>query len=121
MELPDLWSKIDRVHGAVQKLHRSLSTLTYTPSGCEDDHQLDYDLLIGVRMVRSSILLPRLFVLLNPLCSLKDARMVDLVNLAHMRLLTARSRFRWTPHEPLLEELISLSDKRVRKCLKLLA
>ncbi|KAM0752855.1 hypothetical protein T439DRAFT_346629 [Meredithblackwellia eburnea MCA 4105] len=99
-EIHSLWSKIDRVHGAVQKLHRTLSSLDYTPEGCDHGHALDYDLLIGVRM---------------------DARMVDLVNLAHMRLLSLRERIRWTPDAPLLEEVIAISEKRVRKCLKLLA
>ncbi|KAK4701620.1 26S proteasome regulatory subunit T3, partial [Phenoliferia sp. Uapishka_3] len=99
-EVSDLWSTIDRVHGAVQKLHRTLSALDYQPPGCEADHALDYDLLIGVRM---------------------DARMVDIVNLAHMRLLGRRDRLRWTTHSELLEALIATSEKRVRKCLKLLA
>ena len=47
--------------------------------------------------------------------------MVDIVNLTHKALLGRRERLRWTPHEAMLEDLISVSEKRVRKCLKLLA
>ncbi|KAL8279123.1 hypothetical protein RQP46_008379 [Phenoliferia psychrophenolica] len=100
-EVQDLWRKLDRVHGAIQRLHRSLKSLPYTPAGCEHlNHALDYDLLLVVRM---------------------DARMVDIVNLTHVQLLARRERLRWTPHEGFLEELIAASEKRMRKCLRLLA
>ncbi|BGP24743.1 zn(2)-C6 fungal-type transcription factor [Rhodotorula toruloides] len=98
--IPDLWDYIDRAHQAVQKFHRTLVSLTYTPDGCDDHHTVDYDLLIAVRM---------------------DERLLDIVHLAHVWLLR-RTRDDLTPSQVVdLDMLLAVSDRRVRKCLKLLA
>lgn len=98
--IPDLWDYIDRAHQAVQKFHRTLVSLTYTPDGCDDHHTVDYDLLIAVRM---------------------DERLLDIVHLAHVWI-SRRSRDDLSPTElGDLEKLLAVSDRRVRKCLKLLA
>lgn len=104
--LPRFWSWIDSAHAAVQALHRRLNALKL--AGIElpgSDHDVEYDQLISVRM---------------------DARLIDLLNLTHEFL-----RRKLTPENPIEElqgeernqmvELFGLSEKRVRKCLKLLA
>ncbi|KAK4335368.1 Zn(2)-C6 fungal-type transcription factor [Rhodotorula toruloides] len=98
--IPDLWDYIDRAHQAVQKFHRTLVSLTYTPDGCDDHHTVDYDLLIAVRM---------------------DERLLDIVHLAHVWL-SRRTREDLSPSQVVdFDKLLGVSDRRVRKCLKLLA
>lgn len=102
-EVPRLWAWIDRAHGAVQGLHRRLYSLQQ--SGVRNiggDHDIEYDLLIAVRL---------------------DARLIDLLNLSHeflRRQLASPPNL--TPYElQQLDSLFMLSDKRVRKGLKLTA
>ncbi|BGP55675.1 hypothetical protein JCM8202v2_003280 [Rhodotorula sphaerocarpa] len=98
--IPALWSAIDRTHSAVQRLHRRLVQLDYVPAGCDLSHSVDYDLLISVRM---------------------DERLLDVVHLAHVWLVQLR-KIDLTPQDrKALEELLAVSERRVRKCLKLLA
>ncbi|GAA5850537.1 hypothetical protein JCM8547_001907 [Rhodosporidiobolus lusitaniae] len=99
--IPQLWSYIDRAHAAVQRLHRRLVQLDYVPEGCDAHHSVDYDLLIGVRM---------------------DERLLDVVHLAHEWLKAQREQERLSPEDRhALDELLATSERRVRKCLKLLA
>ncbi|GAA6038180.1 hypothetical protein JCM8097_005780 [Rhodosporidiobolus ruineniae] len=99
--IPQLWSYIDRAHAAVQRLHRRLVQLEYVPEGCDAHHSIDYDLLIGVRM---------------------DERLLDVVHLSYEWLKKQRLAPELTPEDsPLLEELLATAERRVRKCLKLLA
>ncbi|GAA5886126.1 hypothetical protein JCM6882_004273 [Rhodosporidiobolus microsporus] len=99
--IPQLWSYVDRAHAAVQRLHRRLVQLDYVPEGCDEHHSVDYDLLIGVRM---------------------DERLLDVVHLAHEWLKKQRMSNTLSPDNlAALEELLATSERRVRKCLKLLA
>ncbi|GAA5989890.1 hypothetical protein JCM11641_001962 [Rhodosporidiobolus odoratus] len=99
--VPRLWQHIDRAHAAVQKFHRRLVQLDYVPAGCDDHHSVDYDLLIGVRM---------------------DVRLLDVVHLAHEWLKNQRNSASLSRQDlATLEELLATSERRVRKCLKLLA
>ena len=101
--IPQLWTYIDRAHAAVQRLHRRLVQLDYAPSGSGDDdhHSVDYDLLIGVRM---------------------DERLLDVVHLAHVWLEAQRRTLDLTVDDRVaLDDLVMTSERRVRKCLKLLA
>ncbi|GAA6003790.1 uncharacterized protein JCM10292_003376 [Rhodotorula paludigena] len=98
--VPELWSYVDRAHAAVQKLHRRLVQLDYTPAGCDAHHSVDYDLLIGVRM---------------------DERLLDIVHLAHVWLIQQRRMDLTIEDRAALEDLLATSERRVRKCLKLLA
>lgn len=108
--LPRFWTWVDSAHTAVQSLHRRLVALQAADIEVPDsDHDVEYDLLIAVRM---------------------DARLIDLLNLAHEWL---RGRLGggvegvdggagWEGEERRgMKELFQLSEKRVRKCLKLLA
>ncbi|GAA5918876.1 hypothetical protein JCM1841_006654 [Sporobolomyces salmonicolor] len=98
--IPQLWTYIDRTHAAVQKFHRRLVQLDYTPEGCDTHKSVDYDLLIGVRM---------------------DERLLDIVHLMHEWLYAQRKASLSPEDRQSLEELLVISDRRVRKCLKLLA
>ncbi|GAA5842268.1 hypothetical protein JCM11251_006763 [Rhodosporidiobolus azoricus] len=99
--IPQLWGYIDRAHAAVQRLHRRLVQLDYVPEGCDEHHSVDYDLLIGVRM---------------------DERLLDVVHLAHEWMKKQRMSNSFSPeNRQALEELLATSERRVRKCLKLLA
>lgn len=98
--IPALWSAIDRTHSAVQGLHRRLVQLDYVPAGCDLSHSVDYDLLISVRM---------------------DERLLDVVHLAHVWLVQLRKIDLTPQDQKALEELLAVSERRVRKCLKLLA
>ncbi|BGP40239.1 hypothetical protein JCM10449v2_004197 [Rhodotorula kratochvilovae] len=98
--VPQLWTYIDRAHAAVQRLHRRLVQLDYTPAGCDAHHSVDYDLLIGVRM---------------------DERLLDVVHLAHVWLAQQRKMDLTLDDRNALEDLLATSERRVRKCLKLLA
>ncbi|GAA5917029.1 hypothetical protein JCM5296_001820 [Sporobolomyces johnsonii] len=98
--IPQLWTYIDRTHAAVQKFHRRLVQLDYTPEGCDTHNSVDYDLLIGVRM---------------------DGRLLDVVHLTHEWLYSHRKSNLSPEDRQSLEELLVISDRRVRKCLKLLA
>ncbi|GAA6007000.1 hypothetical protein JCM10207_009166 [Rhodosporidiobolus poonsookiae] len=99
--IPQLWGFIDRAHAAVQRLHRRLVQLDYVPEGCDVHHSVDYDLLIGVRM---------------------DERLLDVVHLAHEYLKKQRKVYGLSPEDRVaLEDLLATSERRVRKCLKLLA
>lgn len=99
-ELPQLWSYIDRVHGATQRFHRTLCALEYVPEGRRHAHTIDFDLLNAIRT---------------------DVRIMDIIHLIHARLTSQRDRFRWTPDEPLFAEVLEISDMRMRKCFKLSA
>ena len=98
--VPALWSAIDRTHAAVQRLHRRLVRLDYVPEGCDQSHSVDYDLLISVRM---------------------DERLLDVVHLTHVWLVQLRKLDLSSQDRTALDELLATSERRVRKCLKLLA
>lgn len=98
--IPALWASIDRTHAAVQRLHRRLVQLDYIPEGCEHSHSVDYDLLISVRM---------------------DERLLDVVHLTHVWLGDLRKTDLSPQDRAALDELRAFSERRVRKCLKLLA
>ncbi|KAI5480564.1 Zn(2)-C6 fungal-type transcription factor [Pseudohyphozyma bogoriensis] len=99
-EFEQHWSNIDHVHSSIQKLHRTLMGLDYTPAGSHDAHELQYDLLICVRL---------------------DVRIVDILNLSHVFLLGKRRELFGTPESQAVEALLVMSEFRVRKSLKLLA
>ncbi|BGP16435.1 hypothetical protein JCM10213v2_004437 [Rhodosporidiobolus nylandii] len=91
--VPQLWSYVDRAHAAVQHLHRRLVQLDYVPAGCDEEHSVDYDLLIGVRM---------------------DERLLDVVHLAHEWLKKQRASNALPPEDRnALEELLATSERRV--------
>jgi hypothetical protein len=96
--IPQLWRSIDATHSAVQRLHRKLVGLEITDD--DGDHTLEYDLLIGVRM---------------------DARLIDIINLAHGFLCSQLDTMSTPGDRKALDELVALSERRVRKSLKLLA
>ncbi|GAA5983536.1 hypothetical protein JCM10908_000323 [Rhodotorula pacifica] len=98
--VPALWSAIDRTHAAVQRLHRRLVQLDYVPEGCDKGHSVDYDLLISVRM---------------------DERLLDVVHLTHVWLTHLRKLESFVQDRTVLDDLVATSERRVRKCLKLLA
>ncbi|GAA5875336.1 hypothetical protein JCM3774_005782 [Rhodotorula dairenensis] len=98
--VPALWAAIDRTHAAVQRLHRRLVRLDYVPEGCDQNHSVDYDLLISVRM---------------------DERLLDVVHLTHVWLGQLRKTDLSFQDRTALDEILATSERRVRKCLKLLA
>ncbi|KAK4049491.1 hypothetical protein OIO90_005442 [Microbotryomycetes sp. JL221] len=99
--VPQLWKWIDNAHTAVQSLHRRLVHLqNQQPRVNGSDHDLEFDLLIAVRM---------------------DNRLIDLVNLAHEFLRSQFDRPLSDAQHAALSNLFALSDQRVRKCLKLSA
>lgn len=102
-EMEIFWDKIDRVHGALQWLHRLLDGLRAT--GCRDhaqghEHDMDFNRVLTVRL---------------------DIRIVDLINLSHCFLEKQRVRMNGQPESRVLEGMLGLSLKRVRKSLKLMA
>lgn len=99
-QFPLLWSYIDSAHSAVQRLHRRLVGLEKNDDLNRGDHSVEYDLLIGVRM---------------------DTRLIDVVNLAHGFLLNQLDKNLTSTERTGLEEVIGMSERRVRKCLKLLS
>ncbi|GAA5979583.1 hypothetical protein JCM11641_007877 [Rhodosporidiobolus odoratus] len=101
--LKNLWTLVDKVHGAVQELQQLLVSLT--PSqvvDCENDpYALEHFVLLGVRF---------------------DSLLVDTVNLLHVYLMRDRNGPGvWSEKEddPLLLKMREESNLRVRKCLKL--
>jgi hypothetical protein len=95
------WANVDRVHSALQMLYRRLESMPRTYDGDYDhDHAIEYDLLICIRY---------------------DIRIIDLLNLSHEFLIVERERMRNTPEGDVFNTLLDISEKRVRKCLKLLA
>ncbi|KDE08881.1 hypothetical protein MVLG_00978 [Microbotryum lychnidis-dioicae p1A1 Lamole] len=97
-EIPKLWTYIDSAHSAVQHLHRTLVSLDLRDA--YSDHAIEYDLLISVRL---------------------DTRLIDVINLTHSFLCRQLDRS-WPEQDHLaLQQLTALSERRVRKALKLLS
>lgn len=102
--LPRFWTWVDSAHAAVQRLYRRLMTLQeahFEVPG--SDHDVEYDLLIAVRM---------------------DNRLIDLLNLAHEFLrgqLALAEESDDDGERQQMAEMFAMSERRVRKCLKLLA
>jgi hypothetical protein len=101
-----LYSLIDEIHAAIQRLQQFLVNISHVPAGCEDDpFALDHFVLLGVRA---------------------DTYLVDVVNLIHEFLMKERvdtGSGAWAEKEgdPVLQALRRESELRVRKCLKLTA
>ncbi|SCV71924.1 BQ2448_4618 [Microbotryum intermedium] len=97
-EIPKLWTYIDSAHGAVQHLHRTLVSLDLRDD--YSNHAIEYDLLISVRL---------------------DTRLIDVINLTHSFLCRQLERS-WSEQDHItLQQLTALSERRVRKALKLLS
>ena len=103
-DIEQLWLHVDHVHGAVQALYRKLTDFNAQPSEVDPElrhsHELAFDLLIGVRL---------------------DIKLLDIVNLSHDFLNEQRKKFLDVGQRIDLEGMIEVSEKRVRKCLKLFA
>lgn len=105
--MPRLWAEIDTTHVAIQRLHRLFSKLqraaahhTHAEIEYAHDHSLEFDVLIAVRM---------------------DTRILDIVNLCHTFLCRQLGAALPAAIRAQLQDLVALSDRRVRKCLKLLS
>ncbi|GAA5979054.1 hypothetical protein JCM5350_004217, partial [Sporobolomyces pararoseus] len=100
----NLWSVLDQIHQAVQRLQQHLVNLSSAPSGFVDDPQaIDHAILLAVRA---------------------DNSLVDLIMLIHVHLRDKYSDSTFWPEQDgddELERMRSESSMRVFKCLKLLA
>ncbi|GAA5960348.1 hypothetical protein JCM3765_007480 [Sporobolomyces pararoseus] len=100
----NLWSVLDQIHQAVQRLQQHLVNLSSAPSGFVDDPQaIDHAILLAVRA---------------------DNSLVDLIMLIHVHLREKYSDSAFWPErdgDEELERMRSESSMRVFKCLKLLA
>ncbi|GAA6008707.1 hypothetical protein JCM11491_003406 [Sporobolomyces phaffii] len=102
--LRNLWSVLDQIHQAVQRLQQHLVNLSSAPQGFVDDPQaIDHAILLAVRA---------------------DNSLVDLIFLVHVHLKDKYSESTFFPEKDGDEELERMraeSSMRVFKCLKLLA
>jgi len=102
--LRNLWSVLDQIHNAVQRLQQHLVNLTSAPAGYADDPQaIDHAILLAVRA---------------------DNSLVDLIMLIHVHLREKYTHSTFWPEKDGDEELERMraeSSMRVYKCLKLLA
>ncbi|GAA5819983.1 hypothetical protein JCM10212_005636 [Sporobolomyces blumeae] len=102
--LRNLWSVLDQIHNAVQRLQQHLVNLSSAPPGYDDDpHAIDHAILLAVRA---------------------DNSLVDLIMLMHVHLTEKYSGSAFWPEsdgDDELERMRAESSMRVFKCLKLLA
>ncbi|GAA5859997.1 hypothetical protein JCM1840_001833 [Sporobolomyces johnsonii] len=102
--LRNMWTVLDQIHNAIQRLQQHLVNLASPPAGYGDDpHAVDHAILLAVRA---------------------DNSLVDLIMLIHVHLSKKRGEGSYWPEREgneELERMRSESSMRVFKCLKLLA
>ncbi|GAA6059053.1 hypothetical protein JCM10212_001278 [Sporobolomyces blumeae] len=96
--IQDLWKYIDAAHGACQRLTGALRD--FAMSQQDPHHPANHELLIGLRM---------------------HERLLDVMNLSNEWLRSKRHDVLSTEDRTALEALLGVSNRRVRRCLKVLA
>ncbi|KAI5481865.1 C6 transcription factor [Pseudohyphozyma bogoriensis] len=95
-----LWAILDHIHDGMQRIQQILVNISYLPSGCESDGCADLHLRFDTRL---------------------DRDLMDVTYLLHGLVLQKCSQPTSFPQSSQNSVLMNESEKRVRKCLKLVA